>query len=98
MVHESSTRNLLHTATTLACICGAIYVSWNSWLKYQSEPLSSTTTEVPVDKSVVPSVTVCHYDYITFERDLYSSHPIDFAEMRRDLDKLELVHYSEEPG
>ena len=43
------------------CTVGFLYGSWKSWVKYQHEPLTSTTEEVALTDLTLPSVTICPY-------------------------------------
>ena len=82
---------IVHQLISFACVCGALYGSWNSWLKYRSEPLSSVTTEVHTDTSTMPSLTICQYDYHTYLRNLRSAAKVDRTELAEEYGRMEMV-------
>ena len=43
------------------CTVGFLSGSWKSWVKYQHEPLTSTTEEVAMTDLTLPSLTICPY-------------------------------------
>ena len=74
--------------TTALCAIGFIYGAAESWLKYDQEPLSSTTTEVPLEAENPASVTICRMNMDLFpKKDLTN---VTFEEIKSELG-MELV-------
>ena len=59
---KDTNSKVVYAVVATACAVGFIYGAAESWMKFASEPLSSTTTEVEMTEVKLPSVTVCHYD------------------------------------
>ena len=70
MAHAETSKDwkLIHTLILFSCTVGFIYGAVESWLKYEAQPLSSTTAEVWMKSDPLPSITVCKVGSDMFRR------------------------------
>ena len=85
---DSPTLRLLEAGTYILCVAGFLYGTRESWVKFYSQPLSATTTEMPLGEESLPSMTVCRFLVSTAAR--MNQTNITLEEMRSEL-SLEFV-------
>lgn len=67
----------------IGCTVGFIYGAVESWIKYEDQPLSSTTNEVPMRGEVLPSMTVCRIEMETYMKTNITNVTLD--ELRKEM-------------
>ena len=80
---DSPTLKLLQAGTYALCLAGFLYGARESWVKFDGEPLSATTTELPLGDRPLPSMTVCRFLLATHTR--MNQTNITLEEMRAEL-------------
>ena len=59
---------VLQLVTYIFCSCGFIFGTYKAWLKYYSEPLSSTVTKQGLQDEVLPSASICRFELATMHK------------------------------
>ena len=84
-----SCEQLVFAVFAVFCTSGFIYGTTNAWLKYKSEPLSSTTFEVDIRNDRLPSLSLCPYGI----QDFHPHHNYTYQEMKQ-IFNVELLYVS----
>ena len=74
---------ILQAATFVLCTIGFVYGTVESWLKFASEPLSSTMTEINYAHEQMPSLTICRLELASYNKAAWKNQTL--SEMKREL-------------